>query len=275
MGGKKYKYIVLMTDFGPDSYVGVMKGVIKNINPEVEILDLTHSIQPQNVVQAGYIIASSYKFYPSDSIFICVVDPGVGSKRDILIVETDKYLFLSPDNGLLSKILKSEKNKVIYKLNNEKSSYLYLKPVSYTFHGRDIFSPIAAHISKGMKIEKLGDKLSLDKITLLPFPEPVIKRNAYIGKYIFKDSFGNVVTNLENSLIKETKNYKFYIEFKSQKLYLPLVKSYSEVENNQLLSIQDSYGYIEVAIRNGNAYRFLTQKFKNIEKLKFVLQEKV
>jgi len=144
------KFIVLLTDFGNDFYVGQIKGVIKSIFNDVEIIDLTHNIQPQNVIQAAVVIGESYKYFPKGSIFICVVDPGVGSKREIILVKKDSYLFLAPNNGLLTKII--DNNCKVYKVVNEK---YFLKPTSFTFHGRDIFAPVAAYLAKGKKINNI------------------------------------------------------------------------------------------------------------------------
>jgi len=136
--------ITLLTDFGiEDPYVGIMKGVILSINKNVRIVDLSHSIPPQDIISAGFTLNSSFSYFPEKTIHLAVVDPGVGSKRSPILIETEKYFFIGPDNGIFSSILSGDKVQKIVELTN--SSY-FLSDISSTFHGRDIFSPAAAHL---------------------------------------------------------------------------------------------------------------------------------
>ncbi len=275
MGKKNFKYIILMTDFGNDSYVGVMKGVIKSINPKVEIIDLTHNIEPQNVLQSAYVLAGSYKYFPKGSIFVCVIDPGVGSERNIIIVETQKYKFIVPNNGIISKVIEKEKILNVYEvapLNDTNKKY-FLFPISYTFHGRDIFAPISAYLSKGKQLKDILKKIELSCVYKLNLPKVKIKNKCFIGQYIFYDHFGNIVTNLEESLLKKNIKYKVISEFGKCKITIPVVKSYSEVNINNLLAIPNSYGYIEISIRNGSAKKFFEEKKYDIKNMKFILSE--
>ncbi|MCX7910497.1 MAG: SAM-dependent chlorinase/fluorinase [Endomicrobia bacterium] len=254
------RFIVLLTDFGNDFYVGQMKGVIKNINEKVEIIDLCHNIQPQNILQASVIIDSSYKFFPAGSIFVCVVDPGVGSKRDILIVRFNKYIFISPNNGLLTKIIQTN-NVEVFKVVNTK---YFLKPLSNTFHGRDIMSPIAAYLSKGLDINKIATKIDESSIVKIDIPIPKKRFHkdyeVYIGKYLFHDSFGNIVTNLTDDLIRESDldNYFLKISCKNKIWKIKMKKFYSEVREKEILGYVNSFGYIEVAVNKSSAYALFT-----------------
>lgn len=270
--------IVLMTDFGNDFYVGQMKAVIKSICPKVEIIDLCHNILPQNVEQAAIIIHSSYKYFPKKSIFVCVVDPGVGSGREILVVRTRNYIFIVPNNGLITKIYEDEKHCEIYEVYN---SDFFIHPISKTFHGRDIFSPVAAHILKGVSVTKICRPFDKDKLKLLDGlkPKTIITngRKIFIGRYIFHDSFGNIITNLAAELLKKSLD-KFVLEIKygKRKFYVLKLKScYSDVKIGEVLAYVNSFGYIEVGINCGNAYQMFVQKFFDLTRLQFWLYERV
>ena len=149
--------ITLLTDFGlDDEYVGVMKGVIAGIHKDARIVDITHQIGPQDVVHGAFILAASFSFFPRGSIHVAVVDPGVGSTRRILAVETGGHRFLAPDNGLMERVLIGQANATIVSVENER---YFLKPVSATFHGRDIFAPVSAHLAKGLPLHQLGPRI--------------------------------------------------------------------------------------------------------------------
>ncbi|MCS7152080.1 MAG: SAM-dependent chlorinase/fluorinase [Endomicrobia bacterium] len=272
---KTQKLIVLMTDFGNDFYVGQMKGVIRSINPKVEIIDLCHNILPQNIIQAAVILHSSYRFFPSGTIFICVVDPGVGTKREILVVKTNGYLFIVPNNGIITKIVETESHCKIYKVYN--SDY-FLKDVSNTFHGRDIFSPVAAYLSKGVRILSLCKLFHKDKLQILSELKPeLIKlegKKLFVGRYIFHDSFGNIVTNLSSELVDKTKitDYSLAIKYDNKIVFnLKFKTCYSDVNPGEFLVYLNSFGYVEVAVNKGSAYKTLGDKFRYLNKLQFEL----
>jgi len=199
--------IALLTDFGlNDNFVGVMKGVIYHINPEVKIVDLSHQIESHNIHEAAFLLKSSYPYFPEGTVFLIVVDPGVGSERKSVIVETEKYLFVAPDNGVLSFLMERDMKRIIQITNEE----YFLKPVSRTFHGRDIFAPVAAYLSKGEKVEKFGSQTR--KIEKLTFPEPQVKNNRLVGEVIYVDRFGNPITNInQNTFLQFIKGKKFRI----------------------------------------------------------------
>ncbi len=150
------RVITLLTDFGyRDGFVGSMKGVILGINPGAQIVDISHEVQPQNIDEAGFILFSTYNHFPEGTIHVAVVDPGVGSPRKIIAVKTRNYIFLSPDNGLLKYIFFREKNCRVFEVTNR---IFFLNRVSSTFHGRDIFAPVSAHLSLGTNINEIGKK---------------------------------------------------------------------------------------------------------------------
>lgn len=269
------KMIVLMTDFGNDVYTGQMKGVIKTINPYAEIVDLTHEIQPQNLLQAALIISSSFKFFPKNSIFVCVVDPEVGSNRDIILVSTDKYIFIAPNNGILTMVLAEIRKYDVYKVVNRK---FFLKPVSYTFHGRDIFAPVAAFLSRGIPIDKICKKYNRSKLVRIKQIKPVCKKlnnkRVYIGKYISHDRFGNIMTNLSLKGINKVKYHKMILKvfFKNIEVNtVEIKKYYAQVKEKEMIAYFNSFGFVELAINKGNVFEKLTSQYGDVKQLKFCL----
>ena len=268
------RFIVLLTDFNNDFYVGQMKGVIKNINPNVEIIDLCHNITPQNVLQASIILAKSYKYFPKKSIFVCVVDPGVGSGREILLVKTNYYIFLVPNNGLITEVINNEKKYFVYKVVNQN---FFLPKISNTFHGRDIFSPVSAYLSKGISINKICEEFEKTKIVKLQSVDSQIKKvgnkKVVVGKYLFSDSFGNIVTSISEEKLDKNKLDKYWITvwYRGQQWFkIKLKKCYTDVKEKQLVAYVNSFGYIEIAINKGNADKFLSNKI-NLLTTEFLL----
>lgn len=239
--------IALLTDFGSkDWFVGVMKAVILRINPNVNIIDITHGIPPQDVRQAGFVLWNAYKFFPDKTIFVCVVDPGVGSERKIIAVETKKYIFIAPNNGLLDFVLSEvDVLKAVYVENRN----YFLESVSSTFHGRDIFAPVSAYISRGVDLSELGREVKLGA-TKEMFVK-VSNVGDYEGEVVYIDRFGNLITNLVAS--KE-----FDGEVRIKNLVIERVsKTYSDVEVGKVVALVDSSNLIEIGIREDNASKVL------------------
>ena len=243
------KTIATLTDFGlKDNFVGVMKAVILKINPKVDIIDLCHGIEPQQVIQGALILRSSYRFFPKQTIFACVIDPGVGSNRKAVIVKTADYTFLAPDNGLLSFVFEEEKNIQIYEIANPK---YFLKPVSQTFHGRDIFAPIAAHLSRGVLPKTLGPRIPDIKTLYLPTPHLNAKKDKIDGEIIYIDSFGNLISNINEEYLREFKG-KITVTLCGKMIH-DLQHAYGNVAPGMPLAIINSMGYLEISINNGSA----------------------
>jgi S-adenosyl-L-methionine hydrolase (adenosine-forming) len=255
--------IVLTTDFGlADPYVGIMKGVILNINPRAVIVDLTHQVQPQNLRQASFVLGSSFRFFPSNSIHVAVVDPGVGTERRAILLVTPEGRFLAPDNGLLSPLLSSylesspdspglvpiPRECAAYQLTN---SQYWLHPVSNTFHGRDIFAPVAAHLSLDVSPDAMGSPVS--ELVWLPLPLPVYQPGAIHGEVIYADHFGNLITNIPGQ--KLTGAEKLLAQIKD-KLIPRLSQAFHSGDvraDENLLALIGSHGYLEIAVRDGSA----------------------
>jgi hypothetical protein len=247
------RIIALLTDFGvSDNFVGVMKGVISKINPNAQFIDISHNIEPQDILGAAFMLESAFKYFPEGSIFLVVVDPGVGSKRKPIIIRTKNYFFVGPDNGVLSLAVNKDGMKEIVAIENKK--YMLL-PVSDTFHGRDIFAPVVAHLSKGKNSFLFGQRLR--SIEQLNIPRPKINKNILKGEIIHIDRFGNLVTNMNRNLFRcFTQGKKFEIKIRNKKI-TTVVKSYQAVQRKQLLAIFGSFGLLEISVNGGSAEKRL------------------
>src|SRR5215831_2342050 len=233
--------IALLTDFGTkDGYVGAMKGVIKAISPTTSIIDISHEISPQNVAEAKFVLWTVCRYFPPRTIFVCVVDPAVGTNRKIIALKTKDHTFLAPDNGLLDMVLGQYKIKKAVEVTNER---YFLKNVSNTFHGRDIFSPVAAHLANGIKFGALGRAISLNK------SEEVIvhiqRRVQCGGIIIYVDRFGNLITNFKMKRMRSAL-------LRINDISIPLKATYGEVGEGEFVAYFGSSGLIEIAVRNGN-----------------------
>lgn len=265
--------IVLLTDFGEGSiFVGEMKGVILKINPNAIIVDLTNNIRPQNILQAAFLLKYSYKYFPRNSIFLCVVDPEVGSGRKPIVIRSRNYYFIGPDNGLLYPAAFSDGIRLMVLLENKE---YFLEKVSYTFHGRDIFAPVSAYLSKGVSIKNFGPTVS--SIKELVFEEPRLDESGYlVCKVMYIDSFGNVITNLEESKFSSMLlAYNFagvstLRIFIGQKCYdVEMVKYYCEAREGSPLALFNSFGLLELSINKGNASEYFCLSEGDTVKIKF------
>ena len=251
--------IIFITDFGlADNFVGVMKGVINKICPDANIIDLTHHIEPQNYKQAAFLLSVSVDYFPKDSIFVCIVDPGVGTSRNAIAVKTKDYIFLSPDNGILSYIISKYTPEGIYSLDNNK---YFLEKISSTFHGRDIFSPVAAHLANGIPIEQLGGRIR--PISLIMCPETLCfldTQNIWHGEILHIDRFGNAITSLKADMLDvSTENFpkqhlNWIVETGNLKIRY-LSQTFADVNVGDYLTYIGSFGYLEIGMREGNASR--------------------
>ncbi len=241
--------ITLTTDFGNDDpFDGVMKGVILNICSKVKIVDLTHNISPQDIYQANFLLNSCYQYFPKKTIHVCVVDPGVGSLRKPILIETKNYYFIGPDNGLFTAILEKENIQNVYELTERK---YWLKKVSQTFHGRDIFAPVAGHLANGIKPRQFGRKFKKENLVTLLTNKPIKTKIGYKGIIQYIDHFGNLITNIPNDGLPLTISGNF----KKHSFKGP-VSSFAKAILKQLTAIKGSSGYMELFIFKGNAAKY-------------------
>lgn len=260
--------ITLTTDFGnSDPFVGIMKGVILNICPKVQIIDLTHNISPQNIEQANYILGASYRFFPKSTINVCIVDPGTGTSRKPVLIETKNYFFIGPDNGIFTIIIETENIKKVISLTKER---FFLPEISQTFHGRDIFSPVAAHLAKILVetpyrgISTFGETINPKDLVKLKKLELIKKGEKYIGQVLHIDQFGNLITNIPNNLINKQVKGKF-----KNFIITGLVLNYEEANIKELTLIKGSSGYIELFIKKGNAAKLTNAKIGDKLEIKY------
>jgi S-adenosylmethionine hydrolase len=250
--GNRQSIITLLTDFGSQDYfVGAMKGVILSINPSAQIVDVTHEVPPHDIQAAAFNLLAAYATFPAGTIHVAVVDPGVGSQRRPLAIECAGQLLIGPDNGIFSWICEREGNARAIHLQNES---FFHHPVSSTFHGRDIFAPVAAALSNGVAVEELGEPLSdyvaLESLALKRRPDGQAE-----ARIIHIDRFGNCVTNLTREHLSE-ESFAAGAKLKVNGREVSACRRFfaeSAVEQNELFGIFGSAGFLEIAAQNASA----------------------
>ncbi len=252
--------IALMTDFGiGDGDVGVMKAVIAGITPDAQIIDITHNVAPQNVSSGAWILAASYHYFPKNTVFICVIDPGVGSTRGALALHAGDWYFVGPDNGLFSYILSEQSINAAVLLTN--SSY-HLSTVSSTFHGRDIFAPVGAYLARGLTdiFYELGPSVDPDLLRRLEVGGAVRDGTTINAHIVHVDNFGNLITSIPLTLVPELYTVsQVQIIFKNIGITVEKLRQYfaEGPDDGQAFIYGDSSGYVGIAVRNGNAAKAL------------------
>lgn len=248
--------ITLLTDFGiADYYVGALKGVILNINPEAEIVDISHQVIPYDIVDAAFTLVQTYRYYPVRTVHMVVVDPGVGTQRRPILATGDNHYFIAPDNGVLSLVYAQQENLSVREITAE---HYFQAPVSETFHARDIFAPVAAYLSKGLEPYQFGEEIS-DFVRLqVPKPKPVSEK-AWKGIVLKVDHFGNAITNFSRDDVpalfaEQPPAFKLKA---GEKEVSKLVHAYAAGAAGELFVILGSSGYLEVATNRGGAARLL------------------
>ena len=260
--------ITLTTDFGDDEYSGIMKGVILSLNPSVIIVDVTHHISPQDLVQAAYSIYFSYRYFPQGTVHVVVVDPTVGSDRKIIALKKAGHIFLAPDNGVLTLLINEENISSIARIDN---TSFFLDPVCRTFHGRDIFAPVSAHLSMGVPLKKLGTPVAQKNLMCLSIPVPYFSENGdLVGTIVSIDHFGNLITNIHlNDLesINHSISGKNLCIFVGNDKINGLSPNYSAVKIGHPLAIIGSRGCLEISVNGGSAAKYFIAKKGGIVKI--------
>jgi S-adenosyl-L-methionine hydrolase (adenosine-forming) len=237
--------VAVTTDFGlRDPYVGIMSGVMLGINANARIVDVTHHVAPQDVAHGSFVLASAAAAFPAGTVHLAVVDPGVGGKRRAIAMRTSQQLFVAPDNGLLSDVMDADQDFVAVELSNPE---YFRAEVSQTFHGRDIFAPVAAHLSLGVDIDALGERVT--NPLRLRTSQPEIAADGVKGSVRFVDHFGNIVTNIPGSLVSTHDAEIALGDLRIQ----GLANAYETAAEGRPLAIVNSYGLVEIAVRGGNA----------------------
>ena len=277
--------ITLTTDFGfTDAYVATMKGAILSVNPEAKIIDISHSIEPQNILQAAFILNIAYRYFPKQTIHVAIVDPGVGSERQGIILKTPLTFFVAPDNGILSYVINElspaqasstgntyTPERVLLKKGLEAVAItdprFWRHPVSPTFHGRDIFAPVAAGLSLGISLYEFGEKIT--SLQILHLPKPFLdSQGNLIGHILYIDHFGNLITNIKNSDLAPARNTESLTLTQSKPReespiiievaghYIQGISHYY-TQGEGLMAIMGSSGYLEISLRDESACGFL------------------
>lgn len=238
--------ITLTTDLGTsDGYVAAMKGVILGIAPGVSLVDISHEVAPQDVMGASYLLAGVYRFFPPETVHLVVVDPGVGTQRRGLAARAGEHLFVAPDNGVLAPVLDASEHVQVVSLTN--ADY-WLGKVSHTFHGRDMFAPVAAHLAGGVPFEALG--VPVEDPVRLSLPIPHTSGQETEGTVLWVDHFGNLVTNIPAGALASGETYRVTV---GHLTVTGLFTTYGEVRAGQPLALVGSHGFVEVAVREGSA----------------------
>jgi S-adenosylmethionine hydrolase len=266
VGDESMKLMTFLSDFSNKSnYVSQMKGVALSMT-ETKIVDITHDILPHNIREGAFVLRTTVPYFPVGTVHVAVVDPGVGTARRGIVVTTKTHILVGPDNGLLIPTAKFLGNFTVYEITNPN---LMLNPISNTFHGRDVFIPIAAHILNGIKFEDIGPVVN-DFINL-DFGSFEIIDNSVIGKIIYIDNFGNIITNIDGFKIRQVLSYDKNIKLTigNKNFAIPFVKSYGFVKKGELLATVGSSNLLEISLNQGNAEKKL--KIKPDDEIKFIL----
>lgn len=241
--------ITLTTDFGTsDHYVGALKGVILGICPEAQIVDISHEIKPFAIAQGAFTLAQAYPCFPPGAIHLAIVDPGVGSRRRPLLLEADGHRFVGPDNGVFTWALDRDP---AWRARIIDAPALYRHPVSSTFHGRDVFAPVAAHLARGVPVEQMGGAVS-NPVRLVLVRESSDPAESIAGVVLSVDRFGNVITSLRREDVPELSEKQFELAVGTV-FVRGYRKSYSDADEGELFVIEGSSGYLEVSINQSDA----------------------
>jgi len=242
--------ITLTTDFGlKDPYAAEMKAVILGISPNAVIIDITHEVAKFNVRMGAYVLSSAAPYFPRGTIHVAVVDPGVGTQRRPILIQTKQGFFVGPDNGILVLAAENQGIKRIYAITNPK---FMLSKVSSTFHGRDVFAPAAAHLTSGVNPAEFGPEIR--EVAKPEFAKVTRRKNLLVGEVLHVDNFGNIITNINEVEIarvrvKDTVN----VELPGRKLKLKFCRAYAEAKPQEPLALIGSQGYLEIAMNQGDA----------------------
>lgn len=243
--------VALLTDFGTrDHYVAAMKGVVLSVCPEAALVDITHDIPPQDVVAAALELAACYEYFPRATVFLAVVDPGVGSARRALAAEAGGYFFVGPDNGILTEVFRRSAPRLVVELSERR----FARPtISRTFEGRDRFAPAAGWLARGVELERFGPPVP--ELVQLPLSVPLVTTEYIEGHVVRVDRFGNLITDIEGGMLDRLGD-PLVVDAGGARVRL--VETYADVAPGELCALIGSSGHVEVAINGGSAVATLT-----------------
>ncbi len=242
--------VTLLTDFGSGIYCGAMKGAILSVAPEAVIVDVCHSVAAQDISEAAFVLSAVAGSFPVGTLHCVVVDPGVGTSRRIILAEGGGYVFLAPDNGVLTRALAAFDGGRVWSVENDA---FFRKPVSRTFHGRDIFAPVAGAIAAGEKLEAFGPEVDPNTLTRHLLPEPVISNESIEGRLIFIDDFGNLVSNITGEHLAQIGRFPdIAVEFHGHRV-LGIDAVYAHARHGDVIALIGSSGHLEIAVVGASA----------------------
>ncbi len=246
--------ITLTTDFGTNGwFAAAMKGVIAGIAPDAHVVDVTHEIAGQDILTGAFVLAQCFRNFPRDTVHVAVVDPGVGSPRRAIAVKSLDYFFLAPDNGVLTLALAAMDDRTALQCRSVENERLFNRPVSRTFHGRDIFAPVAAHLARGVAFHEVGPVI--DTITRLDLAEPKMTRKGLEGRVMFVDRFGNLITNIAarhlEQLGGEPKTFRIGSSWNG--IIRKFGRFYAEVSPGKPIAVIGSSNFVELCVNQGSA----------------------
>jgi S-adenosylmethionine hydrolase len=237
--------VTFTTDFGNrDGYAGIMKGVVLDIDPRISCVDISNEVEPGNIRAAAWVVRNAYRYFPSGSVHLVVVDPGVGSHRRGIVLSSRDHMFVAPDNGVLSLVLPDANDWAAFEISNRE---LWRPTVSNTFHGRDIFAPVAAHLASGRPVKSVGMPIDVDGLVTFRQPVPAVIGNELRGSVVYIDRFGNLITNIEAEHLASAVSVHCY------DVEIPLGQTYASVEPNSLVAYAGSHGFVEIGLNMGRA----------------------
>jgi len=247
-----HSIVTLTTDFGlADHFVGVLKGVILRLCPTATVVDLNHQISPYEIAEAGFTIAEAYRYFPNKTVHVVVVDPGVGTSRRPILVQAAGQYFVAPDNGVLSLVFDRDKHRV----RHVTAERFFLKPVSQTFHGRDVFAPVAAHLARGVPPARFGRLI--EDYARLEFHKPVRSgKRFWTGSVLKIDRFGNIITNFHISEFPTVKTRPFSLAIGAERV-TQTAATFAECPSGELRLVEGSSGFLEVVTNQASAARRL------------------
>lgn len=244
--------IAILSDFGhQDAYVGIMRSVILSICPEAKLVDLCNDVPAQNVLSGAFLLATAAPFLPSGAVVLGVVDPGVGTSRRAVVVQTEDLLLVGPDNGLFSLVYEHSEPVQAFELQNPA---FQLEEISKTFHGRDIFAPACGHLARGADPAAFGEEVDPSDLVRLPEIGPLIKEGAVECRVVHVDHFGNVITNLSRDVLEQMGRMPDHL--KIGKVEVPFGQTFGDVGEGKPVCYFNSSGYLEIGVRNGRAVGF-------------------
>ena len=251
-------FVTFLSDFGlQDDFVGTCHGVIKRIAPEAQIIDITHGIPPQQILQGALVLANTVPYMPVGS-HLAVVDPGVGgARRPLALRDREGRFYVGPDNGLLIPAAERAGIDAVHELANPAYA---LDSISRTFHGRDLFAPAAAHLARGVGIDELGPPLDPDALVRLDLPQPELRPDRIIGTILYVDSFGNIALNLTREHVNEVgivPGTQVELDVSGERVYAVAARTFADARPGDIMLYEDSYRNMSIAISNGNAAEML------------------